>query len=495
MRQTMRLDVGLVTCLAAFSGLADAFWRLPCRGRAGLARLDPLMDPGKDSYHVHAIHGPDTFSMSSDMVSLRDSSCTSCAVTQDRSAYWTPALYFVHENGDSELVPQVGGMLAYYLLYGDNVQAFPENFKMVAGDTYKRDFKWPIPDPPTSEWTGEQVSQAALSQKAIGFNCLNYNKAAEPSLGRHFLPNKTYLDEHCTDGVRFEIMFPSCWNGKDADSDDHKSHVAYPSAVMDGTCPKGYDTRVVSLFYETIWNTYAFKDKKGTFVISNGDPTGFGYHADFIHGWESGVLEKAVKRCTNLSGRVEDCDVFDIQSEADQRKCKLRVPALLKNEDVYSHKGGIPNDVAIEYGPAYASPVSYTTATSTQVAPGASVSASVSVSIGLSIDLPGLVAVETSISTSSTTTPTWTATPTTSYIEGDVTQAIVYVEREVTVLVDGQGTPLATETGGLETVSTVTSTVPSVISTVVTTPTAPPAKRDRQAHHHAHRHHRRGHNH
>lgn len=60
MRQTMRLDVGLVTCLAAFSGLAEAFWRLPCRGRAGLARLDPLMDPGKDSYHVHAIHGPDS---------------------------------------------------------------------------------------------------------------------------------------------------------------------------------------------------------------------------------------------------------------------------------------------------------------------------------------------------------------------------------------------------------------------------------------------------
>ncbi|OOO11807.1 protein of unknown function DUF1996-containing protein [Aspergillus oryzae] len=492
MRQTMRLDVGLVTCLAAFSGLAEAFWRLPCRGRAGLARLDPLMDPGKDSYHVHAIHGPDSFSMTADMDSLRDSSCTSCAVTQDKSAYWHPALYFMHENGDTEVVDQVGGMLAYYLLYGDNVTAFPENFRMIAGDTFKRDFKWPIPDPPTSEWSGEQESQAALRQKAIGFNCLNYNKAAEPSLGRHFLPNKTYLDEHCTDGVRFEIMFPSCWNGKDVDSDDHKSHVAYPSTVMDGTCPEGYDTRVVSLFFETIWDTYAFKDKKGTFVISNGDPTGFGYHADFIHGWESGVLEQAVKRCTNPSGRVEDCDVFDIQTEAEQRKCKFEVPTLLKNEDVYSHKGGLPNDLVVEYGPAYASPISYTTATATQ-APGASVSASVSVSIGLSIDLPGIVAVETS--TSSTTTPTWTPTPTTSYIEGDVTQAIVYVEREVTVLVDRQGNPLATQTGGLETVSTVMSTTTSIISTVVTTPTASPAKRDLHEHKHAHGHHRHGHHH
>lgn len=54
---TMRPATALVMGLAAFSGMADAFWRLPCRGRSGLARVDPLMDPGKPSYHVHAVHG------------------------------------------------------------------------------------------------------------------------------------------------------------------------------------------------------------------------------------------------------------------------------------------------------------------------------------------------------------------------------------------------------------------------------------------------------
>jgi hypothetical protein len=38
--------------------------------------------------------------------------CTSCAVTTDKSVYWTPALYFKHDNGSYELVPQTGGMLA-----------------------------------------------------------------------------------------------------------------------------------------------------------------------------------------------------------------------------------------------------------------------------------------------------------------------------------------------------------------------------------------------
>lgn len=51
--------------------------------------------------------------MSTDSEDLIGSDCTSCAVKQDKSAYWTPALYFMYQNGSSVLVDQVGGMLAY----------------------------------------------------------------------------------------------------------------------------------------------------------------------------------------------------------------------------------------------------------------------------------------------------------------------------------------------------------------------------------------------
>lgn len=57
MPSKMRLDASLVAGLAAFAGVADAFWRLHCQGRSGLARMDPLMDPGEPSYHVHTVHG------------------------------------------------------------------------------------------------------------------------------------------------------------------------------------------------------------------------------------------------------------------------------------------------------------------------------------------------------------------------------------------------------------------------------------------------------
>lgn len=524
MTRAGRLNVGFVSYLAAFAGMADAFWRMPCRGRSGLARMDPLMDPGKPSYHVHTVHGSDAFAMDATGADLKKGDCTSCAVTQDKSAYWTPALYFMHENGTAQIVEQVGGMLAYYLLYGDNVQAFPEGFRMIAGETFQRNFTLPIPDPPKSEWTGDQASQAALKQKAVGFNCLNYNKAAEPSLGRHFLPNKTYLDEHCTDGVRFELMFPSCWNGKDVDSDDHMSHVAYPSLVMDGTCPKGFEQRVVSLFFETIWNTYAFKDYEGYFVLANADPTGFGYHGDFMQGWDQDTLEAAVKQCTNPSGEIQDCPLFDIQSEADQQKCQFDIPDELKNEEeeVEICTTGLPNGLAVEWGPQYAFPISYTTSSS---APAVSASASV----GLDLNLGGLFgnifaqssatssaepsstpALDSSngpadsasstpllsLSSSSTptptptptsTTPTWTPTPTSSFISGVVEEDTVIYAQEVRVLVDEQHKPFETEMGSMVTLSTSTTTTTDVISTAVSMVTEPPRKR----HYHGHRHHRR----
>lgn len=43
--------------LLFFAADTHAFWRMPCRARSGLARLDPLVDFGAVSQHVHAIHG------------------------------------------------------------------------------------------------------------------------------------------------------------------------------------------------------------------------------------------------------------------------------------------------------------------------------------------------------------------------------------------------------------------------------------------------------
>ena len=46
------------------------------------------------------------FSQSSTYSDLLSSKCTSCGVEEDRSAYWAPAMYFIHDDGTAEVVPE-----------------------------------------------------------------------------------------------------------------------------------------------------------------------------------------------------------------------------------------------------------------------------------------------------------------------------------------------------------------------------------------------------
>ena len=292
------------------------------------------------------------FSATSGSDELIAGDCTSCAVTEDKSAYWTPPMYFKDAaTGQYKLVQQVGGMLSYYFLNyapGETkITAFPHGMEMIAGDTNQRNF--------TAGET-DATSQKGLAQKALGFNCLNYDKAAEGSLYRHFMPDKAYLDANCKDGIRAELMFPSCWNGKDMTSKNKMDHVAYPSSVMDGTCPEGFPTRLPGLFYETIWNTAEFTGVDGEFVFSNGDPTGYGYHGDFIMGWEEDFLQSAVDTCTNPSGRIQDCPLFTIQDDLTSQACQIKkglLSTLLAADDLLGPIASLPGGVKLTPGPEY----------------------------------------------------------------------------------------------------------------------------------------------
>lgn len=56
--------------------------------------------------------------------------------------------------------------------------------------------------------------------------------------------------------------------------------MAYPDGVTGGTCPPTHPVKFVSIFYEVIYETNKFSDQwydsTAPFVLSNGDPTGYG---------------------------------------------------------------------------------------------------------------------------------------------------------------------------------------------------------------------------
>jgi len=170
-----------------------------------------------------------------------------------------------------------------------------------------------------------------------------------------------------------ELAFPSCWNSSAGPNPEgYKKHMAYPTAVLAGTCPEGFDTRLPTLFYEINFYTQAFTGQAGQYVLSNGDPTGFGAHADFIFGWEGDTLAGAMKACNGnatgqpgADGTLQGCSFFNttLQDAAVASSCTFSTPAALATETCTTACTALPGNVLVQYGPG---PASDATATGLQ---------------------------------------------------------------------------------------------------------------------------------
>jgi hypothetical protein len=199
---------------------------------------------------------------------------------------------------------------------------------MVAGDPMKRSY-------------GNDFASAA-----INYACLNFDGPATAETNG--FPNRK-----CSSGLRAQVFFPSCWDGKNLDSPDHKSHMSYPANDHAyGACPPSHPVHFVSLFYEVIFSTDKFDNQwygnKQPFVWSMGDPTGYGLHGDFFSGWDVDHLQKAIDVCTNNSGRVEDCPVFTITPNDIAKGC--RIPPSI-DEQVSGTLDALPGCNPVQAGP------------------------------------------------------------------------------------------------------------------------------------------------
>lgn len=76
---------------------------------------------------------------------------------------------------------------------------------------------------------------------------------------------------------------------------------------------------------------------------------GFAYHADFMMGWDEDFLQQAVKTCTNPSGRIEDCPLFNVVDQGTATSCKLENPLpktlLAEVKDLLSPMASLPGNL------------------------------------------------------------------------------------------------------------------------------------------------------
>ncbi|MER5427092.1 DUF1996 domain-containing protein [Streptosporangium roseum] len=220
---------------------------------------DPIVFPGlPGGSHMHSFFGNTSTDAHSDLTSLLNADST-CSPRIDLSSYWVPTLY----NDNVPVEPT--GTTFYYLGEGvrDDViartQPLPLGLRIVAGNA-----KATQPD---------DTSNARWS-------CLH---AGHVGSSKNFVtcPAGTMLESY--------LDFPQCWNGRDLDSADHKSHMAYPVA---GTCPASHPVPVPKLRQVL---RYPVNGDPAKFRLASGP--GFTMHGDFFNAWPEAEMERRVRDC------------------------------------------------------------------------------------------------------------------------------------------------------------------------------------------------------
>jgi Domain of unknown function (DUF1996) len=218
---------------------------------------DPIVFPGKPgASHQHTFVGNRTTNAFSGFGSLR-SGATTCIRQDDTAAYWVPTLH----QGTTPVFPQAATI---YYRRGTvaEVSTFPNNLRMIAGDA---------------------TATSPQSMRITFWSC-----------GVASGIDRSSTVPTCPDTrgsfLRLHIRFPECWNGRNLDSADHKSHMAY--ATRTG-CPSTHPVEVPQI---TQIYRYPSRGGEGFSLASGGQ---YSAHADFVNAWKPGALKKLVNDCLN----------------------------------------------------------------------------------------------------------------------------------------------------------------------------------------------------
>ncbi len=263
-RQPSQADLAAIQAQQVLAPLPGSEFRADCLG-THIAGDDPIVKFGQAGQsHVHQFIGNSSANAFSTEATLRVGA-TNCNPVVDKSPYWVPALY---KNG-VHVPPE--SVIIYYqgITNPQTAVAYPQGLKIVVGNPAATN-----PDQnPSARWNC--TSGSASSRDFM--NCPAGSKL------------QTYLD------------FPTCWNGRDLDSTDHFSHMAWALGGIGAPCPATHPVAVPRVQYVI---TYPVN---GTGLTLGGTRNGvnvttapgYTFHGDFWNVWDQAELQRRVTNCIN----------------------------------------------------------------------------------------------------------------------------------------------------------------------------------------------------
>jgi hypothetical protein len=221
---------------------------------------DPIVFPGQPGKsHDHTFSGSLAINASSTANELLRSP-TNCTNSGDKSSYWMPTLLV---NGKPRLPYQVRAYYRAATRDTTQLRTIPFGLKMLAGDA---------------------MATSPQNAGIAGFQCRIEGKGATV--------RKQSLPPQCgsTALLEMSVIFPNCWDGKNLDSPDHRSHMSYATGYK---CDAAHPVQIPQL---TLAERFKPGTTSGTITLSSMNSP-LTLHADFFNAWDPRSLDALMKYC------------------------------------------------------------------------------------------------------------------------------------------------------------------------------------------------------
>lgn len=264
-------------------------------GAGQILRDDPIAFPGQPGKsHLHQFYGNLEANACSTFSSLRASGKSTCANgdhPNNRSAYWTPAML----DGKGSVV-QPDWEAVYYKRRPLN----DPKCSRTSGDPQTQGDCVPIPNGIRFIFGWDPKNPNVKPADAY-FNCDG------PGATQGHYPDIPSAKPFCPVGssILATLDAPSCWDGKNLDSADHRSHLSYPGYGSWGylKCDAGHPY-VLPTFHLAISYRIAAGDDLSLWALSSDTlgpsfPHGFTLHGDYMEAWDDSAKDMWTKGCVD----------------------------------------------------------------------------------------------------------------------------------------------------------------------------------------------------